>query len=127
MNHIEFNLNINNVRYITSTKFTDWRHKGESSSIMTTIMLADYNFGTSHSALKDLETKWVKIQDLSNYYGVRTKIAPEYRDIVTNYKNRDIPIFQYVTNLINKIYNENLISNIGERLEEVTNITYTNE
>lgn len=76
-------------------------------------MLADYNFGTGHSALKDLETKWIKIQDLSNYHGVRTKIAPEYRDIVTN--------------LINKIYNENLISNIGERLEEVTNITYTNE
>lgn len=76
-------------------------------------MLADYNFGTSHSALKDLETKWVKIQDLSNYYGVRTKIAPEYRDIVTNF--------------INKIYNDNLISNIGERLEEVSNITYTNE
>ena len=107
------NLNINNVRYITSAKFTDWRHKGESSSIMTTIMLADYNFGTGHSALKDLETKWVKIQDLSNYHGVRTKIAPEYRDIVTN--------------LINKIYNENLISFIGERLEEVTNVTFTQE
>ena len=62
--------------------------------------------------MKDLETKWVKIQDLSNYHGVRTKISPEYRDIVTN--------------LINKIYNENLISFIGERLEEVTNTTYTN-
>jgi len=43
----------------------------------------------------------------------RTKITPEYRDIVIN--------------LIDKIYNESLISNIGERLEEVTNITYTNE
>jgi hypothetical protein len=79
---------------------------------MATILLSDYNFGTGLSALKEVETKWVKVQDLSNYNGVRTKIATEYRDIVTN--------------LINKIYNDNLISNIGERLEEVTNITYTN-
>ncbi len=107
------NININNVKYLTSSKFVDWRHRGESSSIMTTIMLADYNFGISNSSLKDLDTKWVKIQDLSNFYGVRTKITPEYRDIVIN--------------LIDKIYNESLISNIGERLEEVTNITYTNE
>jgi bifunctional NMN adenylyltransferase/nudix hydrolase len=107
------NINIKNIRYLTSCKFTDWRHKGESSSIMTTIMLADYNFGITHSSLKDLETKWVKIQDLSNFYGVRTKISPEYRDIFTN--------------LINKIYSENLIPNIGQRLEEVTNVTYIQE
>jgi len=107
------NINVNNFRYITSTKFTDWRHKGESTSIMSTIMLADYNFGTGYSALKDLETKWVKVQDLSNFYGVRTKIAPEYRDIISN--------------LIDKIYNQNLIPNIGERLEEVTNVTFTQE
>lgn len=104
------NLNINNVRYLTSSKFVDWRYKGESSSVINTVMLADYNFGISNSALKDLETKWVKVQDLSNTHGIRTKIAPEYRDILTN--------------VINKIYNENLLTNVGERFEEVTNVTY---
>ena len=104
------NININNIRYIKSCKFTDWRHKGESSSIITTIMLADYNFGISISALKDLETKWVKVQDLSNYHGVRKTISPEYIDIVTD--------------IIGKIYKEKLINNIGEKLEEITNITY---
>lgn len=107
------NINVTNVRYLTSCKFTDWRHRGESSSIMATILLSDYNFGTGLSALKEVETKWVKVQDLSNYNGVRTKIAPEYRDIMTK--------------LIEKIYNEKLINNIGEKLEELSNITYTNE
>lgn len=35
--------------------------------------------------------------------------------------------YEVGTKLIEKIYNEKLINNIGEKLEELSNITYTNE
>jgi len=107
------NLVTGTPQYITSQKVDDWRYKGEDSGIMTTLFLAKYRMGMA-SANDDIEeVKWVKIKDLSNWHGIRTKIMPEHRELMKV--------------LIDKIYDQNLVANLGDRLEEVKNVTYTME
>lgn len=107
------NLVVNKPMYITSQKVDDWRYKGEDSGIMTTLFLAERRMGFAKASDDIDEVKWVKVKELSNWYGIRTMIVPEHRDLMKV--------------LIDKIYDENLIKDLGDRLEEVTNVTYTAE
>jgi hypothetical protein len=60
------------------------------------------------------EVKWISIREFSNYHNVRTMVIPEHRELMLE--------------LVDKVYKENLIPKIGERLPEITeNITYTQE
>jgi bifunctional NMN adenylyltransferase/nudix hydrolase len=105
---------IGNLKYITSHRVADWRYAKEESGIMTTLYLGEYNMGYASASDDIAEVKWVPIKEFSNFDGVRTKVMPEHRELMTV--------------LVDKVYKENLIPNIGERLAERTdNVTYTAE
>jgi bifunctional NMN adenylyltransferase/nudix hydrolase len=105
---------INNLKYITSHRVADWRYAKEESGIMTTLYLGEYAMGYASASDDIAEVKWLPIREFSNFDGVRTKVMPEHRELMTT--------------LVDKVYSDNLIPNIGERLAERTdNITYTAE
>ena len=107
------NCNVDNFKYITSQKVDDWRYRKEDSGIMTTLFLCEYMNGMAKASDDIAEVKWVPIREFSNYDGIRTKVIYEHRELMQT--------------LVNKVYAENLIPNIGERKEEVTNVTYHGE
>lgn len=105
------------LSYICSQKVDDWRYRGTENGIMTTLFLARYAFGRA-VASDDLanggDLQWVNIKDFSNYDGVRTKVMPEHRDLMTK--------------LIDRVYSSDLVPNLGERTPERTDaVTYTGE
>ena len=104
---------ISSLRYILSHRVADWRYAKEESGIMTTLFLGHRQMGMAQASDDIADVKWIPIREFSNYNGVRTKVMPEHREMMIA--------------LVNKVYDEKLIPNIGERLEEVTNITYTAE
>lgn len=107
------NLNVTNARYIASMMVDDWRYRKEESGIMTTLFLMDKSWGSA-KASDDIETlAWLPVVEFSNFDGIRTKVMQEHRELMK--------IF------IDKVYTENLIPNIGSRLPEKENVTYTNE
>lgn len=108
------NLVIGEPKYVLSHKVDDWRYAKEESGIMTTLFMAHRSFGMA-SASDDIETLiWLPINELSHYHGIRTLIMPEHREMMQKF--------------IDKVYSENLIPNIGERLPEYPkDITYTIE
>lgn len=108
------NCTIMNPRYITSQKVDDWRYRKEESGIMTTLFLVENTYGYAKASDDIAVVQWIPIREFSNFDGIRTKIMPEHRELMTI--------------LVDKVYNENLIPNIGTRLPERTeNITYTIE
>jgi bifunctional NMN adenylyltransferase/nudix hydrolase len=104
---------INRLRYVLSHRVADWRYAKEESGIMTTLFLAHRQMGFAKASDDIADVKWIPIREFSNYNGVRTKVMPEHREMMIA--------------LVNKVYDEKLIPNIGDRLEEVTNVTYTAE
>jgi bifunctional NMN adenylyltransferase/nudix hydrolase len=107
------NCEICNLRYILSHKVNDWRYQGEGDGIVTSMFLAQRHFGLATASDDIKDVIWMPIRDLSNWDGIRTKIMPEHREMMVA--------------LIDKIYAENTIPKIGERLEEKENVTYTIE
>jgi bifunctional NMN adenylyltransferase/nudix hydrolase len=106
-------LEIHKPNYVLSHRVNDWRYQGEEDGIMTSLFLAERHFGLA-TASDDIEqVSWFPVQFFSNYDGIRTKIMPEHREMMIA--------------LIDKVYNEQLIPNIGERLAERENVTYTIE
>lgn len=104
---------VDKPKYITSQVVKDWRYEGTEHGIITTLFLVKKLRGYA-KASDDIEfVKWVPIKELSNFDGIRTKIVPEHREMITTF--------------IDKVYNENLITGVGERLEELKNVTYTIE
>jgi bifunctional NMN adenylyltransferase/nudix hydrolase len=111
------NARIGELTYICSQQVHDWRYKGTEHGIMTTLFLARFGFGNA-VASDDLANggaiKWVSIKEFSNYDGIRANIMPEHRELMLS--------------LVNKVYGEKLIPNIGSRLAERTdNVIYINE
>lgn len=107
------NCEIGEPQYVLSQKVDDWRYKKEESGIMTTLFMAPYRFGMVKGSDDIVEVAWIDVQKLSNYDGVRTMIMPEHREMMLKF--------------INKVYDGKLIPNIGERLAERENVTYTCE
>jgi bifunctional NMN adenylyltransferase/nudix hydrolase len=108
------NCTIDEPMYILSQKVDDWRYKKEESKIITTLFLARRTMGFAEASDDIAEVKWIDFREFSNYDGVRTKVMPEHRDMMLK--------------LVDKVYKENLIPNIGERLPERTGlVTYTQE
>ena len=104
---------VGNFKYITSQKIDDWRYKNTESGIMTTLFLCEYFHGIVQASDDITEVKWIPIREFSNYDGVRTKVIYEHRELMQT--------------LVDKVYSENLIPNIGERKAEVENVTYHGE
>ena len=105
---------ISDLKYILSHRVKDWRYSKEESGIMTTLFLGRRTMGMAKASDDIADVKWIPIKEFSNFDGVRTKVMPEHREMMLA--------------LVNKVYAEKLIPNIGERLAERTdNITYTAE
>lgn len=101
---------VGKMQYICSGKINDWRYKDRESSIMSRLFLCDYTMGFAKASDDIEEVKWIHISEFSNFNGIRTKVMIEHRD--------------FMTKLVDKVYAENLIENIGERKEEVYNVDY---
>ena len=80
---------------------------------MTTLYMAPHRFGMASPSDDIAEVSWIDVHKLSNFDGVRTMIMPEHRDMMIKF--------------IDKVYNNNLIPNIGGRLAEREGVTYTCE
>jgi bifunctional NMN adenylyltransferase/nudix hydrolase len=105
---------ISDLKYILSHRVKDWRYSKEESGIMTTLFLGRRTMGMAKASDDIADVKWIPIKEFSNFDGVRTKVMPEHREMMLA--------------LVNKVYAEKLIPNIGERLAERTdNVTYTAE
>ena len=101
---------IDTPKYIVSQKVDDWRYRGEESGIITSLFLAKRIMGLSTASDDIAEVKWFDFREFSNYDGIHTKIIYEHRELMKK--------------LVDKVYAENLIPNIGERKAEVENVTY---
>lgn len=107
---------IGDLQYITSRRVDDWRYERTKSKIMTTLFLGRVGMGAGLAKASDdiAEVAWLPIREFSNYHNVRTMVIPEHRELMLE--------------LVNKVYDKNLIPNIGERLPERTEkMTYTQE
>lgn len=108
------NCGVANPIYIVSQKVDDWRYRKEESGIMTTLYLVEKRTGFAKASDDIAVVQWIPIREFSNYDGIRTKVMPEHRDLMQI--------------LVDKVYKENLIPNIGTRYpEREGNITYTIE
>jgi bifunctional NMN adenylyltransferase/nudix hydrolase len=108
------NCSLINIQYIASQKVDDWRYRKEDSGIMTTLFIGESNMGMAKASDDIVDVKWIHISEFSNYDGIRTKVMVEHRDLMVK--------------LIDKVYSNNLIPNIGERLAERTgDVTYIGE
>jgi bifunctional NMN adenylyltransferase/nudix hydrolase len=104
---------VGDFKYITSQKIDDWRYRDDESGIMTTLFLCEYLHGKAEASDDIAEVKWIPIREFSNYDGVRTNVIYEHRELMQT--------------LVDKVYSEKLIPNIGERKAEVENVTYHGE
>jgi ADP-ribose pyrophosphatase YjhB (NUDIX family) len=101
-------------KYITSQKIDDWRYRKEESGIMTTLFLAKRNHGYAKASDDIAVVEWIPIREFSNFHGIRTQVMIEHRELMQT--------------LVDRVYPEKLIPNIGERkAEEEGNIIYTAE
>ncbi len=108
------NCNVANPTYIASQKVEDWRYRNQESGIMTTLFLVEKRSGFAKASDDIATVMWLPVREFSNWDSIRTKVMPEHRDLMQI--------------LIDKVYAENLIPNIGTRLpEREGNITYTIE
>ena len=102
------------LTFIASQKINDWRYKGEEDGIMTTLFLARHAFGQAVASDDIAEVKWIDAKEFSNFHGIRTQIVPEHRDLMVK--------------LIDRIYKDDLVPNLGIRLAERTDVVeYTIE
>jgi len=91
---------INNLKYILSQQVDDWRYQREVDGIMTTLFLA-YHFMGPAKADDDIEeVKWFPVSEFTNPEVIKRRIMPEHQDMLAK--------------LIQKIYEEQLIPNLGE-------------
>lgn len=103
----ETECSINDLKYIASRKINDWRMKGSEHNIMTRLFLGRKSMGMPKASDDIVEVKWIHISEFSNFDGIRTKVMVEHRELMAE--------------LVNQVYENNLIPNIGNRLEELPN------
>jgi len=96
---------IQNLRYQMSTKVDDWRYRGTENGIMTTLFLGRFGRGRIAGTDDIEEVKWFDI----SYFTRKRNIE---NDIVKGHQNM-------LSTLITKIYEDNLVPNLGEFYKEV--------
>lgn len=108
------NCSIGTPRYLFSQKMDNWRYRGGTDSILGQTFLAPYKFGFVSTSDTIVAVEWIDIKTFSNFYGIRTQVNQEHREIMTKF--------------INLVYDEGLLGDVGERLpEREENITYLND
>ena len=90
-----------NLRYILSQKVNDWRYsRGSGDGIMTTLFLGRFSFGNALPTDDIAELKWVDISRLTRLSRIETEIEPVHQEMMIK--------------LIEKIYKEELVPNLGK-------------
>ena len=98
---------ITGLKYILSQKVDDWRYNGESDGILTTLFLGRYGYGQIKASDDVEDVKWFDVTKFTNPEYIKRNIMPEHQEIMAK--------------LIQKVYEENLIPNLGEFYEEPKN------
>tara|TARA_R110000796_G_scaffold162503_2_gene279283 strand:- start:2042 stop:3076 length:1035 start_codon:yes stop_codon:yes gene_type:complete len=91
--------NIGGLKYILSQKVDDWRYRGESDGIMTTLFLGRFGHGQVKATDDVAEVKWFEASSFTNPTFITDTIMPEHREMMAK--------------LIQKVYEDELIPNLG--------------
>jgi bifunctional NMN adenylyltransferase/nudix hydrolase len=95
---------VGNLKYILSTQVDDWRYRREVDGIMTTLFLGPFGHGNPQGSDDIEKVRWFDVSDLSNPDFIKRNIMPEHRDMIAR--------------LVQKVYEEELIPNLGEFYEK---------
>jgi len=95
---------INNLKYVLSTNVDDWRYRGSENCIMTALFLGSFGHGMIKGSDDIEHVKWFDV----SYF--------------TNKQNIDKYVFEghqgMLTQLVEKIYEDDLVPNLGEFYKE---------
>jgi len=91
---------VNSLKYVLSQKVDDWRYRKERDGIMTTLFLGYHFMGASIASDDIAEVKWFPASIFTNPKKIKRLIMPEHQEMMGK--------------LIQKIYEENLIPNLGD-------------
>jgi len=91
---------IGGLKYVLSHKVDDWRYRSESDGIMTSLFLGRFGHGQVKASDDIVEVKWFDASEFSNPDFIVKTIMPEHREMMAK--------------LIQKVYENKLIPNIGE-------------
>ena len=96
---------VGSLQYICSKKIEDWRYRGESDGIMSTLFLGRYGHGICRPSDDIEELKWFDVNFFTKHNNIKFNIMEEHIDMMKD--------------LIVKVYREDLIKSRGEFLKEV--------
>lgn len=95
---------IHNLKYVVSHRVKDWRYRSEGSGIMTSLFLGKFGHGRAVGSDDIEEVKWFDVSDF-------TKLSNIEKHIVGGHQNM-------LKTLVRKIYEENLVPNLGPFYKE---------
>jgi len=91
---------INNLRYALSTNVDDWRYRGSENCIMTALFLGTFGFGQVKGSDDIEHVKWFDVSYFTNKRNIEREIFVGHQGMLTQ--------------LVEKIYQDNLVPNLGE-------------
>lgn len=91
---------ISGLKYILSQKVDDWRYAREVDGIITTLFLGRFGHGQVKASDDVAEVKWFNASAFSDPLFIQRNVMPEHQ--------------QMMAKLIQKVYEGNLIPNLGE-------------
>jgi len=95
---------VGEFKYILSQKVDDWRYRTEESGITTTLFLTKHTFGMAKPSDDIAVVKWIPFRTFAESDTIEREVMYEHREIMRK--------------LVDKVYSENLIPNIGLTKEE---------
>ena len=102
----ETTCHISNIKYILSHKVDDWRYRNEDDGIMTRLFLASYSFGKPEASDDIVELKWFDVSYFTEGIRIKNNIMEEHQEMMCK--------------LIERVYSDNLIPNLGPFYEKKT-------
>jgi bifunctional NMN adenylyltransferase/nudix hydrolase len=100
----ETTCHISNIKYILSHKVDDWRYKNQEDGIMTRLFIASYGHGRVEPNDDIEELKWFDVSYFTERRRIDENIMEEHQEMMVK--------------LIERVYKEELIPNLGEFYEE---------
>jgi bifunctional NMN adenylyltransferase/nudix hydrolase len=97
---------VSNIKYILSHQVDDWRYRNEDDGIMTRLFIASFGHGRPTPTDDISELKWFDISYFTEGRRIKNDIMEEHQEMMTI--------------LIERVYKEQLIPNLGEFYEVPT-------
>ena len=96
---------IQNLRYQMSAKVDDWRYRGTENGIMTTLFLGSFGHGNPKGTDDIGEVKWFDVSYFTRKRNIEDNVVKGHQGMLTQ--------------LVENIYKDNLVPNLGEFYKEV--------